>query len=114
MVSLRHTPARAGDPRSVGTPRAGFTLIELLVVIAVKPAYQQALAGVTITATNPDPDWSSSAMLYLALTQGRRGMAAFNPETLVEPTAIQTRSFGGKNFQIFVDAYGNPLHYFIF
>jgi hypothetical protein len=77
--------------------------------IAPKPAYQQALAGVT-----SNPAWSSSAMLYMILSQGRRGMAAFDAATLVEPAAIQTGVVNGKSFQYFVDAWGNPLRFFMF
>jgi hypothetical protein len=74
-----------------------------------KPAYQQALAGVT-----SDPAWSSSALLYMALAQGRRGMAAFDAATLVEPAAIQSATVNGKTFPYFVDSWGNPLRFFLF
>ena len=59
-------------------------------------------------AVSPVFDWESSALLYLSLKQGRRGQAAFDPATLVEPTAIQTRTDGTNTFQIFVDAWVHP------
>lgn len=77
--------------------------------LAPKPTYAQALAGVT-----SDPAWSSSAMLYMILSQGRRGMAAFDPATVVEPTAIQTGVVNGKSFQYFIDPWGNPLRVWLF
>jgi prepilin-type N-terminal cleavage/methylation domain-containing protein len=84
-------------------------------VLAGKPAYVKALGTLTET-TSPDDSshpWHASALLYLTLTQGRRGMAAFNPDDL-DPSAIQTRTAGGQQFKIFVDAWGNPVSFFIF
>jgi Tfp pilus assembly protein PilE len=84
-----------------------------------KPTYYRALGSTALTpipvtsgsVTVPTPQpYESSALLYLALNQGRRGMAAFRPEELVEPTAI--RDVNG--FKVFVDAWGNPLRYYIF
>jgi type II secretory pathway pseudopilin PulG len=77
--------------------------------IPPKPTYQQALAGVT-----SDPPWSSSAMLYMILSQGRRGMAAASPDNLVDASAIQSQTVNGKTFQYFVDAWGNPVRFFAF
>lgn len=77
--------------------------------LAPKPTYVQALAGVT-----SDPAWSSSAMLYMILSQGRRGMAGFDPAKDIEPTAIQTGVVNGKSFQYFVDSWGNPLRFWLF
>src|SRR5205807_1153096 len=34
--------------------------------------------------------------------------------TLVEPSAIQSRTDGTNTFQIFVDAWGNPLRFYLF
>lgn len=59
-------------------------------------------------------DWESSAMLFLALSQGRRGQVGFNPDEHVEPSAIQTRVANGQTFKIFVDAWGNPLRFYAF
>jgi type II secretory pathway pseudopilin PulG len=76
--------------------------------LAPKPSYLQALQGL------PDQPWSSSAMLYMILSQGRRGMAAFDPATVVEPTAIRTGEINGKTFQYFVDPWDNPLRFWLF
>lgn len=78
-------------------------------VIPAKQAYVQALSGVT-----SDPAWSSSAMLYMVLSQGRRGMAAAPPDTLVDASAIQSATVNGKTFPFFVDAWGNPMRFFAF
>lgn len=60
-------------------------------------------------------------MLYMALAQGRRGMAAAQPDTLVDASAIRSEavalgppSGGTKSFPFFVDAWGNPLRIFAF
>lgn len=60
------------------------------------------------------PVWASSALLYLALTKSRRGMAAVKLDELIEPTAIQTQTYGGKQFKIFVDSWGYPLQFYNF
>jgi hypothetical protein len=75
-----------------------------------KSTYAKALAG---TSGTP-PAWESSALLFLALSQGRSGMAAQSPEEMVEPTAIQTKTYSGKPFRIFVDSWANPLRYYSF
>jgi prepilin-type N-terminal cleavage/methylation domain-containing protein len=82
--------------------------------LPAKPAILQSIP----TASAPQ-DWESSALLYLALKQGRRGQAAFDAATVVEPAAIQTRSVSDASgnrfdFQIFVDAWGNPLRFYLF
>jgi prepilin-type N-terminal cleavage/methylation domain-containing protein len=83
-----------------------------------KPSYLQALSSVSSSAGNEE--WESAALLYLALSQGRRGMAAFNPDD-IDPSAIQTRPTppqpplpNNQQFKIFVDAWGQPLRYYIF
>jgi prepilin-type N-terminal cleavage/methylation domain-containing protein len=83
--------------------------------IGRKEAYFQVITGGADATTNyPKFDWESSALLYLALKQGRRGQAAFDAATLVEPAAIQTRSDGTTTYQVFVDAWGNPLRFYMF
>lgn len=75
-----------------------------------KPTYVKACAGVT-----PAAAWESSALLYLALSQGRRGMsAASSLDDSIEPNAIQTVTANGKDFRILVDPYGTPLAFFNF
>ena len=65
------------------------------VYLAAKPAYANLP---TTNASNQS--YESSALLYLALSQGRRGLTGFNPDEHVEATAIQTRG----NLKIFVDS----------
>jgi prepilin-type N-terminal cleavage/methylation domain-containing protein len=87
-----------------------------------KPAYLKALQPLigsmqipAVAGGVPVPaDYESSALLYLALSQGRRGQAAFNPDENVGPTAIQTRTVGGVVFKIFVDPWGNPIRFWAF
>src|SRR5262245_9518072 len=73
-----------------------------------KPTYVTALAGVNPNAV--PPDMQAAVLLFLALGQSRRGMAAFKAEELVEPTAITTVSLqltgsgGTKDFRIFKDS----------
>src|SRR5262249_53334456 len=55
-----------------------------------------------------------SALLYLALSQSRRGQGAFKPDEVVEPSAIQSVSAGGKEFKYFVDTWGKPLRFYVF
>src|SRR5262249_55954395 len=84
-----------------------------------KSVYEQALNGVTPVCLQPpnpantadpnpaagnpltDDDYhlQAAAMLYLALTQARGGMAAFNPTDHLGPTAVATRNIGGKDFK---------------
>jgi prepilin-type N-terminal cleavage/methylation domain-containing protein len=74
--------------------------------LTYKPAYKHAIGGTTSAGNQ---EWESAALLYLTLTQARRGMAAFSPDEL-DPSAIKTE---GK-FKIFVDSWGKPLRYYIF
>jgi prepilin-type N-terminal cleavage/methylation domain-containing protein len=84
--------------------------------IGPKPTYSQAIPQGTPAGTlRPDgKDWESAALLFLALSQSRRGMAAFKAEELVEPTAIQSVPLNGREYRIFVDSWGNPLRYYPF
>lgn len=102
-ISFGQVVTASGAPATI-TFATGLTL-------PPKQAYLQALNGVT-SAT--EPAWSSSAMLYMVLSQGRRGMAAAPPETLVDASAIQSATANGRTFSFFVDAWGNPLRFFAF
>ncbi len=55
----------------------------------------------------------SSVLLFLAVSQARRGMAAFGGEQ-VDATAQKTVTIGTQNYSYFVDAWGNPLQHFTF
>ncbi len=80
-------------------------------LLPVKPAYLKAVQAVQSAGTKP-PDSESSILLYLALSQGRRGMAAFNPEEHVDPGSIQT--VPNTQFRFFVDGWVKPIQYSIF
>jgi type II secretory pathway pseudopilin PulG len=58
--------------------------------------------------------FEASALLYMALSQGRRGLTGFNPDENVEPTAIRTATVGGATFKYFVDSWGNPVRHWAF
>jgi prepilin-type N-terminal cleavage/methylation domain-containing protein len=63
----------------------------------------------------PQPiGFESSALLYIAVSQGRRGLAGFVPEEHIEPTAIRTATVGGATFKYFVDSWGYPVRYWAF
>jgi prepilin-type N-terminal cleavage/methylation domain-containing protein len=86
--------------------------------VVAKPSYAVALNGMNPSQTNPAA-WESSACLYMALKQGRRGMAAFNPDDAVDANFIRSASValpggGSANFKYFVDVWGNPLRLYDF
>jgi prepilin-type N-terminal cleavage/methylation domain-containing protein len=66
--------------------------------------------------------FEASALLYLTLSQGRRGQAGFNPDEHVEPTAIRTQvvtarvgsTYVTQQFKYFVDSWGNPVRLWTF
>jgi prepilin-type N-terminal cleavage/methylation domain-containing protein len=102
-------PYLAGDP---GMPVLAFGTIGLSsTTLPAKATYLTALQTYNPTGNSiPLPAaYESSALLFLALSQGRRGMAV-NIEEHIEPTAIQTRD----GFKVFVDSWGNPVRYYIF
>ncbi len=95
----------------------------------MKPAYQRALVannGQPFVAAPPAASPSlantirqhqeSAVMLYLALTQGRRGNTAFNPNEHIGPQAIAQITLNDANgnpgtFNVFVDSWGNPISF---
>jgi prepilin-type N-terminal cleavage/methylation domain-containing protein len=94
-------------------------------VFPPKPAYAKALGPLVpgviplINQNIPKPaDYEASVLLYLALSQGRRGQVGFNPDEAVEASAIRTVSItSGSNtvqFKYFVDSWGNPIRYWRF
>jgi len=70
--------------------------------IATKPVYTSAIAG----ASGNSPPTESAILLYLALTQTRRG-ATFNAADV--GGAVATISYGGGAFKVFVDGWGTPI-----
>ena len=78
---------------------------------ALAPLIGSALIPAMGTAVPTPQDFESSALLYLSLSQARRGQAGFNPDENIEATAIQTRTVGGVTFKIFVDSWGNPIRF---
>src|SRR5947207_978928 len=93
-----------------------------------KDAYQRVLAPLAASTIIPvhgvaiptPSDVDAAALLYLALTQGRRGQAGFNPAEHVAPSAIQTRTIANSTntasiqVKIFVDSWGNPVRHWTF
>jgi len=79
----------------------------------MKPAYYQAL-GSSGASQNPgtvQQFQESAALFYMALTQGRRGNKAFSPVDQVGPQSIATVVLYGTSFNVFVDAFGNPISF---
>jgi len=84
-------------------------------VFPADAAYVRVLNGVVQPT---DPDLQSSIVLFLALSQARRGMAAFKPEEL-DPTAIGTTTVVYANGQTkqmsyFKDAWEKPIRLFTY
>jgi len=71
--------------------------------LAAKPFYTQALQGIS-GGSNQD---QSSALLYLALSQQRRG-ASFNADQL-GPGATADGSFSGGGLKIFIDGWKRTI-----
>ena len=94
-----------------------------------KSAYVKAILGtaqipVAQINNNPSPQadqalQESAVLFYLAMTQGRRGVAAFNPIDHLGPHAIgevtlaQYTKPNGTNptFKVFVDTWGQPISF---
>ena len=87
-----------------------------------KATYLKAIgAAAPSFSGNPTPDQmtginglEASIMLYMSLSQGRRGQAGFNPDENVEATAIRTATINGVTFKYFVDSWGGPVRGWVF
>ena len=87
------------------------------IVIPVKSSYKQGILNYVamnniIPAQNLSVDQAhreSAALLYMSLTQSRRGMQAFNPDEHLGPHAISTTNLYGVDFKVFVDTWGQPI-----
>jgi prepilin-type N-terminal cleavage/methylation domain-containing protein len=88
--------------------------------VAQNSAYRGALAGIS-QANVIDPNTAtaaqyeqlhmeSAALLYLALTQPRRGQGSgFNPVDHVGPHAIGDVTLYGRHFKVFIDSWQRPI-----
>ncbi len=88
-----------------------------------KATYAKALGALAPSFSSiPQPDlaigtpmgFESSALLYLSLSQGRRGQTGFNPDEAAGPTAIRTATVGGVTLKYFADSWGNPVRLWAF
>jgi hypothetical protein len=87
-----------------------------------KPSYVKALgAAAPAIGANPTPDAATgvngleaSILLYLWLSQGRRGQAGFNVDEHVEASAIKTVQINGVTFKYFADSWGGPVRAWTF
>src|SRR5262249_27615303 len=82
--------------------------------IPPKSSYIRAMQGIPPASLiqNPPPPQAhleSAALLYISLTQGRRGMKSFNPNEQLGPHAIGDVDLYGKSFKCFVDTWGTPI-----
>jgi prepilin-type N-terminal cleavage/methylation domain-containing protein len=101
----------ARDPSLASLNGAGAVAL-----VAADPAFARELLGVNASAVSADIQ--SSILLFLALSQARRGMAAFNPSEL-DPTAIGTvivplTNGQTKTMSYFKDAWENPIRLYTF
>jgi prepilin-type N-terminal cleavage/methylation domain-containing protein len=71
--------------------------------IKARPTYKSAVGSLASAADGSQ----SSACLYLALKQARRGQS-FDPDTALPAQAVQTRADGLKQI---VDSWGSPLRF---
>ena len=80
--------------------------------VPIKSTYFQAVQGMSPAPVQnpgyPQAHYESAALLYISLTQGRRGMHAFTPEQ-VGAHAIGSVDLYGKSFKCFIDTWGEPI-----
>jgi prepilin-type N-terminal cleavage/methylation domain-containing protein len=74
--------------------------------LPVKQAYFLEIQGATAAPLNNPNPRESAALLYLALTQTRRGVT-FSADEI--GGAVKVENIGGKDFKIIVDAWGSPI-----
>jgi prepilin-type N-terminal cleavage/methylation domain-containing protein len=87
-----------------------------IAIVPPEPAFARELAGVNAAAVSAD--MQSSILLFLSMTQARRGMAAFKPEE-VDPTAISTVNVPltngqSKTMSYFKDSWDNPIRLYTY
>jgi type II secretory pathway pseudopilin PulG len=120
--NANYTPMQTGAYQTIGgaadlPPKATY-------LKALQPLVGTAIPAMGQSIPNPDQypslgltmpaGFEASALLYLALSQGRRGQTGFNPDESIEPTAIKTATVGGVTFKYFVDSWGNPVRNWMF
>jgi prepilin-type N-terminal cleavage/methylation domain-containing protein len=120
--NANYTPMQTGAYQTIGgaadlPPKATY-------LKALQPLVGTAIPAMGQSIPNPDQypslsltmpaGFEASALLYLALSQGRRGQTGFNPDESIEPTAIKTATVGGATFKYFVDSWGNPVRSWMF
>lgn len=80
--------------------------------LSPKSSYWRGLSGITpsdpTTMTEDQKLAESAALLYMIMSQGRRGVSAFNP-TDVGPHAIGKINLYNRDFPIFIDSWGQPI-----
>jgi type II secretory pathway pseudopilin PulG len=81
--------------------------------VQAKPSYQRAIDpnnNLNYQNFPPDPINESAALLYLNLSQSRRGAGAgFNPNELLGQHALGQITVRGQTMNIFVDTWGQPI-----
>jgi len=85
-------------------------------LVTPEASFVRDLAGVN--AVNVAPEMQSSILLFLSLTQARRGMAAFKPDEM-DPTSIGTVNVAFNNGQTkvmsyFKDAWERPIRLYTY
>jgi len=81
--------------------------------VPMKSSYFRAVQGMSPAPVAnpgyPQAHYESAALLFIALTQERRGMGAFSPNEQVGPHAIGNVDLYGKSFKVFIDTWGEPI-----
>jgi prepilin-type N-terminal cleavage/methylation domain-containing protein len=113
--NANYTPGQPGAYQTLGgmadlPPKATYLKALGPLVPSFIPNMGQGIPQLDLPMGMP-AGFESSALLYLSLSQGRRGQTGFNPDENIEATAIQTRTVGGVTFKIFVDSWGNPIRF---
>jgi type II secretory pathway pseudopilin PulG len=99
-------PAKSSYARAIGSLQGSY-----LPVI-------NGSTKIPVPDQNLPPGFEASALLYLTLSQGRRGVTGFNVDENIEPTAIRTATIatanGALTLKYFVDSWGNPVRFWTF
>lgn len=74
--------------------------------IPTRDVYRRAIGS-----GNDTPQNEAAALLYLALTQPRRG-TSFNPDEAFGDQGVKTLPIAGQQMKVFVDIWGEPITFF--